>query len=161
MTVMLNSAAFRPVGLELTLGTQVSKSATTLVQNASQSLFTITGGRVLVRGIVGSVTSAIANTASLTVLLQTTPSGGSAANLCAATAATNLAAGTMISVSSSTITDAATTSVSKVNLLSGGGFVLRAGTITQLVSDHDPGTGAISWELLYVPLDDAAAVTSA
>lgn len=171
MTVMIKGSELRAIAL----GVRVEKTAT-LVQNSGVNLFTVSGGLVAVTALVGTVTTAIANTASLTIKLQHTPTSGSAGDLCGATEITNDSVGTIYSLTSAVATDllsiqsvtdittptaaAETPTVTYAHLL-WRPIVLPAGTLSVLTSNHDPGPGAIRWRLTYVPLDDGAAVEAA
>lgn len=164
MSVYNEGAAFT----KSILGKTVTKGPTTLVQNTSTSLFTITGGLIAVTSLTGIVTTAVANTASLTAKLVTTPSGGSVADLTAATVITDDAVGTLYGWSYvdgdellSQLTEGGTEAPS-VNFapILRVPAVLRSGTIGVTVSNHDPGTGAVKWYLTYVPLDDGATVAA-
>jgi hypothetical protein len=158
------------------MGRNVARSATALVQNTGTSLFTATGGAVILTGVVGRVTTAVANTASLTIKLQYTPSGGSAADLCGATTVTNDAVGTWYSLVSGVATDLL--SVQSVSAIGGTPvaasevpnvtfahllwrpIIVPAGALSVLVSNHSPGSGAVRWDCMYVPLDDGATVAA-
>lgn len=159
-----------------TFGRYVSKS-NTLVTNSLNALFTITGGLVAVTQLVGEVTTAIPNTASLTIKLQATPSGGSAGDLCGATTITNDAIGTLYGLTSLVPTDLL--SVASVSSIGGtpvaaseapsvtfvGGLwrpaILRAGSIGVLVSNHTVTPGVVKWHLTYLPIEPNAAVVAA
>ena len=150
-------------------GITVARPATTLVQNTEVDLYSISGGLILVTGLVGVVTTAIPNTASLTVKLTYTPTGGSVADLTAATGITDDAVGTLYSWSYvdgdeliSQLTPAGTEvpSVNFAPALSPGAY-LRAGVIGITVSNHDPTTGAIKWFMTYVPIETGASVALA
>lgn len=161
----------------LLLGVRVAKSATTLVQNTGTNLFTVSGGMVAITSVIGRVTTAVANTASLTAKLQYTPSGGAAADLCAATGITNDAVGSFYSLTSGVATDLL--SVQSVSAIGGTPvaasevpnvtfahilwrpIVVPAGALSVLVSNHSPGTGAVKWDLTYIPYDNGSAVAAA
>ncbi len=154
---------------------QVATKTHTPTTNVYNSIFTITGGLVMIQALVGEVTVAIANTASLTGKLAATPSGGSAADLSAATGVTNDAVGTLYSLTSGVATDllsiqsvssiggtpVAASEVPNVTYAHGlwRPIVLRAGTIGFTVSNHAI-TGSIKWHVLYVPLEDGAAIAA-
>lgn len=160
----------------LMFGIRVKKTAA-LVQNTAVSLFTVTSGKVAITAIIGEVTDDIPNTASLTMKLQYTPSGGSAADLCAATGITADAVGTLYSVTSGVAADLL--SVQSVSSIGGTPvaasevpnvtfaqvlwrpIIVRAGSLKALSSNHDPGTNAIEWTLTYMPLDDGVIVAAA
>lgn len=157
------------------LGTYVSKQIAPTT-NVLNPLFTITGGLVAVRSLVAEVNVAIPNTASLTIKLQATPSGGSAADLCAATTITNDAVGNLYSLTSGVATDLL--SIQSVSAIGGTPvaasevptvtfvsilwrpIVLRAGSIGLLVSNHVITPGAMKWHLNYTPIEPTATVTA-
>lgn len=88
---------------DLVVGPRVSKSGLSLpgTINTATTLFTVTGGAVLVTALAGLVTTAIGGTAS-NLSLGTVPSVGSAmgAGIGGPTAITSLAAGTWVSAPS-------------------------------------------------------------
>lgn len=164
----------------LLLGVRVARGATGLVQNDAVDLFTVSGGKVVLTSLIGVVSTAIANTASLTMKLQHTPSGGSAGDLCGATVIQNDSVGTIYSLVSGVATDLLSIqSVSTLKEADGtqvaasevptvtfaqilrNPIVLPAGTIQVLCSNHDPGTGAVAWTATYIPYDNGAAVKAA
>jgi len=159
----------------ITLGNRVAKTGT-LVINAGTNLFTVAGGLVVVTSLVGVVSTIVANTASLTMKLQHTPTSGSAGDLSGATVITNDAVGTIYSLTSGVATDLL--SVQSVSSIGGTPvaaseapsvtyapllfrpIVLPSGVLRMLSSNHDPGTGAVAWRLTYVPLDTGASVVA-
>lgn len=165
MSVMIQGDQIRA----LLLGVRVTKPATTLVQNTATDLFNVTGGLVAVTSLVGVVTTAVANTASLTAKLQFTPTGGAAADLAAATGITNDPVGTFYSwtfadgdelISQLTPGGTEAPNVTYAPILDTPAL-LPAGSLEVVVSDHDPGTGAVKWYLTYIPYDNGAAVEAA
>jgi hypothetical protein len=164
MTVIIQGSQLRA----LLLGVRVAKPSV-MVQNTAVDLFNVTGGLVAVTSLTGVVTTAVANTASLTIKLQHTPTGGSAGDLTAATGVTNDPVATLygwtfpiaaelISQQSAAGTEAPSPTFTAVLDTP---VILPAGLIEMVVSDHDPGTGAVAWRLTYVPVDDGAAVAAA
>lgn len=161
----------------LVLGQRVEKTAA-FTQNAGTDLFKVEGGLVAVTAIVGVVTTAVANTASLTAKLQHTPTAGSASDLCGATGITNDGVGTIYSLVSGLATDllsiqsisefndstphpaAETPGVTFAQLLRQP-IALPPGTTRVLTSNHDPGSGTCRWIMTYVPLDLGASVAAA
>jgi len=148
-------------------GILVSKSATVLVTNSANALFTVSTGIVQINALFGRVTSAVANTASLTGKFTYTPSGGSIADLTAATAIDNDAVGTYYGWSfpdgdelTSQLTEGGTEvpSVNFVPKLNPPAF-LGPGAVTFTVSNHDPGTGAVKWFCLYTPIEAGSTVS--
>lgn len=142
-------------------GTQVANSSgKTVPQNATSTIFTVSGGRVVVTSLVGKVTTVIAGTTP-NLKIVATPTTGSANDLCTATAITADEVGTQYSI------PGATGSALNVSGSGSGGVtgqtapvIVAAGTLGMNVSASD-ATGAIQWELTYVPLDNGASVTAA
>jgi hypothetical protein len=145
---------------ELLLGVQVVKSAQTLPQTATSTLYTVAGGSVLVTGLLGLVSTVIGSTAT-TLSLGTVPTTGTAeaAGIATATAITSSEAGTWMGPL------AASAKGGALAVGSDGGkaiflntpFVVPAGTISWTTSAST--TGAVTWYLTYVPLDTGASVS--
>jgi hypothetical protein len=165
MTTLLDGESIRQV----ILGQKVVKGPLTNPQTASSALFTVAGGLVLVTGLVGIVTTVQGSTAN-SFNLQHTPTGGSAADLCAATVCTSDAVGTIytmtgvavdeLSVQTAHATaEAPSVTFGLMNNRAGKGIVLPAGSMTLKASGNN--TGATSWTLFYVPLDTGASVAAA
>ena len=143
----------------LEYGSQVLKTAQALPQTATGTLFTVSGGRVIVTSLIGTVSTAIQNQAC-TLALGTVPTTGTASStgIATATSIINLEAGTHLYL-------AATKGALTVNanagaaaqIFGGSAYVVSAGTISWTTSASN--TGAISWALTYIPLDDGAAVS--
>lgn len=140
-------------------GTQVLKAATALPQTATSTLFTVTGGRVIVTSLVGTVSTAVQNQAC-TLALGTVPTTGTASStgIATATSIINLEAGTHVYLPAAkgALTVNANAGAA-AQIASGSGYVVSAGTISWTTSASN--TGAISWALTYIPLDDGAAVS--
>lgn len=144
----------------LEYGPQVLKTAQALPQTATSTLFTVTGGRVIITSLVGTVSTVIGGTAT-TVALGTAPTVGTAATggIASATAVTSKEAGTHVwlpAAAGSALVVGANAGAA-AQLLGGQAYVVSAGTITWTTSAST--TGAISWALTYIPLDDGAAVS--
>ena len=143
----------------LEYGNQVLKTALALPQTATATLFTVSGGRVIVTSLVGTVSTVIQNQAC-TLALGTVPSVGTAAStgLATATSIINLEAGTHVYLPAAkgalTVNGNAGAAA---QLFGGSAYVVSAGTISWTTSASN--TGAISWALTYIPLDDGATVS--
>jgi hypothetical protein len=82
---------------ETVLGTRVIKGPLSLPQNATSTLFTVTGGAVLVTGLSGVVTTAIQNQAcTLSLGLAPTTGTAAAAGIGGPNSISNLATGNVI-----------------------------------------------------------------
>lgn len=154
MSVIVQADQLRAI----TVGTKVTGGAKTLPATATGSIFNVIGGRVLVTSIVGVVTTAIQNQANNTKLVAT-PSGNGAVNdLTGVVDVANLALGGLLSP-----TGLAGDALVKST---GGGvsglrnpIIVTPGAIG--VNTAATNTGAITWTLTYVALDNGASVTAA
>lgn len=154
MSVLIQGAQLRMIGL----GTKVDKATAALPASTTGSLFTVTGGRVMVTSIVGRVTTNIQAQANA-IKLVATPSGSGAVNDLSGTVESNgLAAGGLLS-----ITGLAGDAMVKST---GGGIsslrnpvVVAAGAIG--LNTAATNTGSVEWSLTYIPLDDGASVAAA
>lgn len=155
--------------LEKLVGIHVAKSAAALVQNDAVALYTVAGGRVLVTAFLGEVTTVIGANA-ITVKYQYTKTGGSAADLSAATTITSDAVGTLYGItgvaadviSAQKVGGTEVPNVTFLNLFpSSKGIILPAGSLTILASNADPDGGALKHDLWYIPLDYGASIVAA
>ena len=125
------------------------------------NLFTITGGRVIVVVLYGEVTTVI-QSQSTTVQLVSTPTAlGSAVNLSSTGLDVNaLEVGGHISL------PATPASGTALNSASGGYINLTAARlmvppgVISVSSNGAASTGAIKWDLVYVPYDAGATVAA-
>lgn len=145
----------------LRFGASVSNSSgKTVPQNATSTIFTVSGGRVMVTSLVGKVTTVIGGTTPALKLVAT-PTTGSANDLCTTGTITSDEVGTQYSI------PGPTGSALNISGSGSGGVtgqtapvVVAPGTIGVNVSASD-ATGAIQWTLTYIPLDNGASVTAA
>lgn len=152
MTAMIQGSQLAAINL----GTKVSTSGKTVPQNANSALFTVSGGRVVVLGIVGEVTTVIGGTTPNAKLVAN-PTTGTDSDITSAVAITSDPVGNLYGVATVGGALAVLESVAPLNQTP---FVVKAGTIDLNVSAAD-ATGAIKWDLFYVPLDPGASVTAA
>jgi hypothetical protein len=165
-----------PTGAQLryaNFGVIVTGAAKTIPQTATQTIFTVSGGRILLTSLIGQVTTVIGATVT-TLSVGVTPSGGAlaAAALCTASAITSAVVGSFVAVQL-TITNALIVSgASGVlqagssagsglgdDIMDGGIAIVSAGVIN--VTTSASTTGAIAWAMTYVPWDTGAAVVAA
>lgn len=154
MSVLIQGSQLRQV----LLGTKVDRPTAALPQTATGSLFTVTGGRVLVTSITGEVTTTIQTQANA-IKLVATPSGSGAVNDLSTTVESSaLAAGGLLG---------ATGLAGDALVKSTGGcvsnlrnpVVVAAGSIG--LNTAASNTGSVKWSLTYIPLDDGASVAAA
>lgn len=150
----------------LLLGVRVQKATVSAPQSTSAAIFNVTGGKVAITSIVGEVTTVIGGT-TVSYNVTYTKSGGSAVDLCAATVCTSDAVGTLYSVSTGvatdllsaqTITGTEAPNVTFAQLLRQP-IIVDAGSVNWKTSAST--TGAVTWNLTYIPYDNGAAVAAA
>ncbi len=126
----------------------VQRAAANLPQSTTGNLFTVSGGNVLVLGILGEVTAdleLLANTATLTVGDATVLSGS----------LEDIAAGNLISGTTSFIaTDETVSLPTKLPLITSAGTAVSLQCTASI-------TGQVRWTLWYKPLDNGAYVAVA
>lgn len=160
MTTIVSGAGVRASAL----GIRVEKASAVLPATGLQTLFTVSGGRVLCNLLLGEVTVVFDGTVnSLNVIAD--PTVGAAGDLCAATVCTSDIAGTLYTVHGiqaallGTQKEGGTEVPTHVTAKSpvGGGFVIPAGVV-QLQTTATDTTGSTKWTMIYVPIDNGASV---
>jgi hypothetical protein len=141
-------------------GVRVSRATAALPQTTTSTLFTISGGKVLITGIVGEVTTVIQTQADNTKLTFDPTDAGATQDLCAVLDITADAVGTMYSITGTP----ATAMQDALNFLPSSKvlaqpLVLKPGSI--LLDCAASNTGSVKWELTYVPLENGASVAAA
>lgn len=135
-------------------GRKVERAAATLPATGTQTIFTVTGGRVLLTTLVGETVTATGATATTITINAVGSVNGLTTALATATDYTSKSVGTEFAFS--TLGGAAVV---------GGAFnqnnetVLTPGTIQIVTSATN--TGTVKWTLMFIPLDDGATVTAA
>lgn len=135
-------------------GTRVARTAATVPATGNQTLFTVVG-RIVITTLIGEVTTVMSGTATNLKLTSVSTAGSTATDLCANVAVTSLAVGVLYGVSGIPATAATTGSAVQQN----NEIVMQAGIIR--ATTDATNTGAMSWTIVYVPLDDGAYVTAA
>lgn len=155
MSVIIQGGQLRTI----LLGTKVDRATAALPQTAQGSIYTVTGGRILLTGLIGEVTTVMGATAT-TLKVTSNPTTGTDVDLTSATAVTSKEVGSEFTLPA--------TSGSGLVVTNGGGggqfpghnpYIVPAGTIDLVTSASD--TGSVKWTLFYVPLDDGATVAAA
>lgn len=135
-------------------GRKVERAAATLPATGTQTIFTVTGGRILLTTLVGETVTATGATATTITINAVGSVNGLTTALATATDYTSKSVGTEFAFS--TLGGAAVV---------GGAFnqnnetVLTPGTIQIVTSATN--TGTVKWTLMFIPLDDGATVTAA
>lgn len=156
MTTLIQNAAVRLIET----GIMVSRATATLPATTTGNIFVVSGGRILVRGLVGEVTTAVQNQAC-TLAIGTAPTVGTGSTTALGTATSIIAApiGTHVTANpgGAAVVDLSTQAGALIS--TAALFVVPVGNIT--ITTSATNTGSLKWDLLYVPLDSGASVTAA
>lgn len=153
-------------------GAVVTGGAKTLPASTSGDIFTVSGGRVIITSLTGTVSTVIQAQAT-TLSVGNKPTGGASATatLCATADLNGKPVGTSVAVpaakASALIVSAADGTLvwngasggQGVSLASGGLALVPAGSIQ--VTTVATSTGAITWTVTWVPYDAGATVVAA
>jgi hypothetical protein len=151
ITTLIKNADVRT----LTKGILVSRAAAALPSSTLGNIFTISGGRVLIVSLTGSVATLLSGTNSTTI--GVTPTGGASAPAVLSSAGIiPVAAGSPLI---SNLAGGALSVVVSGGVIAATPFLALAGVVT--ITTASTVTGTVSWELIYVPLDVAAQVVAA
>lgn len=148
-----------PAGSTADEWVHVSKASATLPASTTQNLFTIAGGRVLVKMLVGEVTTVVQNQAC-TLKVSSVPTVGSAVDI-----ASNLdinafeAGGLLVVEGDGTALIGAAGGAGAANAANALPFILPIGTVR--ITTGATNTGATKWDVWYKPLDAGARMVSA
>lgn len=167
----INPAAQAAQLLAATFGAIVTGGVKTLPASGTGHLFTVSGGRVIVTSITGTV-STVVQAQACTISIGNTPTGGSAAPTSitsASSSVSGLAVGASLGVpafSSGSPAALLFTGASGVlaavdlgvQIESSGICLVPAGTVDWTTSATN--TGAVTWSIGYVPYDTGATVTA-
>ena len=151
MTVFINAEDIRAIAL----GIRVQFATATLPQGAASTLFTITGGQILVVSLIGEVTTVIETQANNTKIVVNPTATGVDQDLCAVLNITADAVGELYTISG-TVGDAMRSDLLIGNPILTSSLVLSEGVIE--LDCAASNTGSVKWDLIYVPLDTAATV---
>jgi hypothetical protein len=140
----------------IAVGINVSRAAAALPSTTIGSLFTITGGRVLLKALHGQVVTLLSGTNSTTVGLTPLNTGTSSPAILSSAGIIPVAAGSPVV---SKFDGGALIVTVTGSLIAAAGYVTIPGDIT--ITTGSTVTGTVKWDLLYVPLDVGAAVVAA
>lgn len=141
-------------------GSKVERATAALPQTTAHALFTITGGRILLTGIIGEVTTVIQTQANNTKLTFDPSDAGATQDLCAVLDITADAVGTMYSITGTP----ATALQDALNFLPSSKQltlppILKPGSI--LLDCAASNTGSVKWTAFWVPIDATARLVAA
>lgn len=159
MTVINEAEAYR----RAILGAGPVSSPSGAFAADTRTIFTVTGGEVLVTALWGKVTTAI--TVANTVKLTTNPTTGTTADITEATdiGTTDTAVGTIVGFTPSIDDPATSGAVTEHSIALNGkplqGFIVTTGDIEQITTGTNPD-GAITWYATWLPLTDGAVLVA-
>lgn len=139
---------------QIALGTKVDKATAALPASTTGTLFTVSGGRIILTSIVGEVTTAIQNQANNTKLVAT-PTTGTAVDICAVLDIANDEVGTLYGITG-TFATAMVGANAGATPVQTNGIIIPIGTIK--LSCAATNTGSVKWSMTYIALDDGATV---
>ncbi len=140
-------------------GFHVQRASAVWPQTADQTLFTISGGRVLVTRFEGVFTIAASGTAN-NLSINSVPTVGTATVVASTLACASFEIGAILVVEGDATALIGTSTGSGLGpALNALPFSLPTGNITCTCSGNNT-TGSIKWDIFYVPLDEGAAIVA-
>jgi len=141
---------------DIGLGIRVDRATATLPQTTASAIFNIVGGRVAMMGILGEVTVILGAVGNLS--LESNPTTGTTAALCAVVASAANEVGTLLSIDG--------TKATAMLCVDAGGTAMQSKPVALPVGTLDlrasaSSTGSIKWSIWYLPIDEGAYVTAA
>lgn len=149
-----------PAGIrDALLGVQANRATATLPASTTGSVFTVSGGRIVLTSLVGEVTTII-QAQACTLAVVSTPTAGSAVTLGAASASlSGLEVGGHITLAATVGGNTVVSNAGGVALPAALAFLVPAGSIQ--ITTSATNTGSVKWSMTYIPYDDAATVVAA
>lgn len=150
MSVLIAGAQIR----QIFLGTKVDKATAALPQTTTGTLFTVSGGRIILTSIVGEVTTVIQTQANNTKLVST-PTTGTAVDMCAVLDISADEVGCLYGITGLP-SDALYGANAGLTQVQSRPLVIPIGTIK--LSCAASNTGSVKWSMTYIALDEGASV---
>jgi len=137
------------------LGFRVDKTSATLPASGNQTIFTVSGGRVLMNLLFGEVTTIIQAQAN-NLKVTSVPTTGTAVDLAANLDVNAKEAGCLLLVEGDGTALVGANAGAALNAIGAGQMIIPAGIIR--ITTSATNTGATKWTCYYVPLDEGASV---
>jgi hypothetical protein len=135
-------------------GMSANRAAAVLPATGNQTIFNVTGGRVLLLGLVGEVTTVMSATVTNLKVTSVSTVGSIATDICANALVTSLAVGNLFAPSAVGSAAQIGSAVSQNNEL-----YVQPGVIR--ITTDATNTGAMRWQALWMPIDPGAALAAA
>lgn len=153
MTVIIQGGQLEAI----VAGIEVPRATAALPQTTQSALFTISGGRVLLLGIVGEVTTVIQTQANNTKLVAN-PTVGTDVDICAALSISADEVGCLYGITG-LFSDALVGANAGATVWPRNPVVLPVGSLD--LNCAASNTGSVKWNAWYVPLDAGASLVAA
>jgi hypothetical protein len=155
MTSIYTASAYR-IGI---LGKKVDRTTATIPATTDQTIFTVTGGRIIVTSLIGEVTTAIQAQANA-LKVKSVPTTGTSKDISGTLDINGYEVGALVSLDGTALTTALSgTNAGAALAQKPGGIFVPIGSIK--VNTAATSTGAMKWSITYIPYDDAATVAAA
>jgi len=142
----------------MAIGFHAAKAAATLPSSTTQDIFVISGGRVLVRVLLGEVTTLVGTGTTPDLQVQMDPTVGATIDVATDVQIGDDEVGTLYYVEGDG-TALIPISSGYAQGAAGQGFILPSGTLQIVTSETT--AGATRWDIWYLPLDLGAQIVSA
>lgn len=155
MSTILQATQMRAIEL----GVAVTSTVTALPATTTTDLFVVAGGRVVITSLTGVVTTIVQAQANA-IKLVATPTVGTANDMCGTLDINAAEVGALLSLDGVL----ATALQGAVNKSGSVGFMTKRQIVNTgkiRLNAAATNTGAITWTLTYIPLDDGASIASA
>jgi hypothetical protein len=136
---------------------RVSRATDTLPQSAAEEIFRVRGGRILVKALIGEVTTVLGAGTTPDLRINLNPDTGTTKVIASDVVVASDEVGTLYSVEGDT-TALLESSSGGVTTAVGNGFVVSPNVGIE-VEASESITGSVKWDLYYLPLDPAAYVS--
>ena len=142
---------------DINAGLRVSKASIAIAAISTKSLFTVIGGNCLIMGLIGEVTTIIESQANASKYIST-PTVGTAVDLCAAVDITAQEVGGLLTITG-VLAAAAVRGTAGAGVMMTTRQVVAPGVIGfNTAADN---TGALKFTIWYVPLEAGAYIEAA
>jgi hypothetical protein len=141
---------------KLQFGARVDRATAVFTGISSTPIFTIAGGRVAIKSIIGQITTGASGATNIS--LVSNPTTGTSADIGTAKAAAGLEIGTLLTISG-TVADAVYAVSAGTAQAQARDVIVPIGAIEFSLSAGE--TISVKWSIFYVPIDDGAYVEAA
>lgn len=141
------------------LGFKVSRATADVQTGAAVAIFTVSGGRILLRQIIGEVTTAIGAGTTPDAKFQSNPTTGTTTDLCATASIASDEVGTLYGITGTRADAMLESSSGGLPTMNNNGLIIPVGGIEFIVDENV--AGSIKFDAWYLPLDLGALMVAA